>query len=148
MYSVCVRDHVMIAHSFSGDVFGPAQRLHGATYVVDAELGSQAVDADGIVADIGRVRHTLRALLAHLDYQNLDEMPEFHGRNTTTEFLAQTVFERYRDAVLDGRLGGDAADALESMTVTLRESPTGWASYSGALREAVPAENDSAPASI
>ena len=136
MYSVCVRDHVMIAHSFSGDVFGPAQRLHGATYVVDAELGSQAVDADGIVADIGRVRHTLRALLAHLDYQNLDEMPEFHGRNTTTEMLARWVFDGLAVRLRAGELG-DAARSVSSLRVTLHESHIAWAAYHGDPRSDV-----------
>lgn len=144
MFSVTVTDSVMIAHSLTGEVFGPAQRLHGATYVVEVELRRRALNRDGIVADIGRARALLGDVLAPLAYRNLDDLPEFAGRNTTTEFLAQAVFERYRDAVLDGRLGGDAADALESMTVTLRESPTGWASFTGALRGAALAGDESA----
>lgn len=120
MYSVCVRDHVMIAHSFSGDVFGPAQRLHGATYVVDAEFGREDVDADGIVADIGRVRDTLRALLSRLDYQNLDEVPAFNGRNTTTEVLARWVFDGLALRLRAGELG-DAARDVCSLRVTLHE---------------------------
>ena len=144
MFSVTVTDSVMIAHSLTGEVFGPAQRLHGATYVVEVELRRQALDGDGIVADIGRAQTLLAEVLAPLAYRNLDDLPEFAGRNTTTEFVAQAVFERFRDAVLDGRLGGDAADALESMTVTLRESPTGWASFTGALRGAALAGDESA----
>ena len=130
MYSVCVRDHVMIAHSFSGDVFGPARRLHGATYVVDAEFGREDVDADGIVADIGRVRDTLRALLSRLDYQNLDEMPEFNGRNTTTEVLARWVFDGLSLRLRAGELG-DAARDVCSLRVTLHESHIAWAAYQG-----------------
>src|SRR5687768_10322359 len=93
MYTVCVRDHFMIAHSFRGEVFGPAQRLHGATYVVDVELRRRALDADGIVVDIGRARDRLRALLAELDYRNLDDEPALRGVNTTTEALARIVFD-------------------------------------------------------
>ena len=130
MYSVCVRDHVMIAHSFSGDVFGPARRLHGATYVVDAEFGREDVDADGIVADIGRVRDTLRALLSRLDYQNLDEMAEFKGRNTTTEVLARWVFDKLSLRLRAGELG-DAARDVCSLRVTLHESHIAWAAYQG-----------------
>jgi len=130
MYSVCVRDHVMIAHSFSGEVFGPARRLHGATYVVDAEFGREDVDADGIVADIGRVRDTLRALLSRLDYQNLDEMAEFKGRNTTTEVLARWVFDGLALRLRAGELG-DAARDVCSLRVTLHESHIAWAAYQG-----------------
>src|SRR5262245_35384367 len=94
MFSVMVRDHVMIAHSFRGEVFGPAQRLHGATYVVDVEFKRRTLDADGIVIDIGRATDVLRQVLAELNYRNLDEVPEFAGRNTTTEFLAHVIFTR------------------------------------------------------
>lgn len=130
MYSVCVRDHVMIAHSFSGEVFGPARRLHGATYVVDAEFGREQVDADGIVADIGRVRDTLRALLSRLDYQNLDELAEFTGRNTTTEVLARWVFDGLALRLRAGELG-EAAREVSSLRVTLHESHIAWAAYHG-----------------
>src|SRR5262249_20732558 len=94
MYSVTVRDHMMIAHTFRGEVFGPAQRLHGATYVVDVEFRSPRLDVDGIVVDIGRATDTLRATLGALSYRNLDDDPAFAGRNTTTEFLARTIFDR------------------------------------------------------
>src|SRR5215208_5822202 len=94
MYSVSVRDHFMIAHSFTGAVFGPAQRLHGATYVVDVEFRRPELDSDGIVVDIGRALDTIRAILGGLNFQNLDEVPEFRGRNTTTEFLARIIFDR------------------------------------------------------
>ena len=112
MYSVTVRDHMMIAHSFKGQVFGPAQRLHGATYVVDVEFRRPELDADGIVVDIGRAGDALRAVLADLNYRNLDEVPAFAGRNTTTEFLARVVFDRLRAAIGRGELG-PGADAVE-----------------------------------
>ena len=130
MYSVCVRDHFMIAHSFHGEVFGPARRLHGATYVVDVEFGREDLDADGIVVDIGRVRDTLRALLSRLDYQNLDEMAEFKGRNTTTEVLARWVFDGLALRLRAGELG-DAARDVCSLRVTLHESHIAWAAYQG-----------------
>lgn len=130
MYSVCVRDHVMIAHSFSGDVFGPAQRLHGATYVVDAEFSREELDTHGIVVDIGRARDSLRSLLSELDYQNLDEMSAFQGVNTTTEVLARWVFDGLSRALRDGVLG-DAAQAICTLRVTLHESHVAWAAYQG-----------------
>jgi 6-pyruvoyltetrahydropterin/6-carboxytetrahydropterin synthase len=105
MYSVCVRDHFMIAHSFRGAVFGPAQRLHGATYVVDVEFRRAALDDDGIVVDIGRATDTLKAVLGGLTFQNLDEVPAFAGRNTTTEFLARVIFDRMLEAIARGELG-------------------------------------------
>jgi 6-pyruvoyl-tetrahydropterin synthase len=132
MYTVCVRDHMMIAHSFSGDVFGPAQRLHGATYVVDVEFRRRELDADGIVVDIGRATEALREVLAALNYRNLDEVSEFSGRNTTTEFLAKTVFDRIRMRIADGQLGASAR-AVESLRVTLHESHVAWASFDGAV---------------
>ena len=128
MYSVTVRDHVMIAHSFSGETFGPAQHLHGATYVVDLELRRRELDADGIVVDIGRASDVLKAVLAGLNYRNLDDVPEFKGRNTTTEFLARVVFDRVVDAIRRGDLGA-AARGLESLRVTLHESHIASASY-------------------
>lgn len=127
MFSVAVRDHVMIAHSFRGEVFGPAQRLHGATYVVDAEFCAEALDADGLVVDIGRARDALRAILSELDYRNLDDLPEFAGRNTTTEFLCQVVCERLRARIAAGELG--RASGLSALHVTLRESHVAWATY-------------------
>jgi len=132
MYTVCVRDHFMIAHSFQGEVFGPAQRMHGATYVVDLELRRPDLDADGVVVDIGKLSDSLRAVLAELNYRNLDEAREFAGRNTTTEFLAREIFDRIAVRIEDGQLGRNTA-GLSSMRVTLRESHTAWASYEGPL---------------
>ena len=133
MYSVCVRDHFMIAHSFKGPVFGPAQRLHGATYVVDVEFRRRELDADGIVVDIGKAGDTLKAVLAGLNFQNLDEVPAFTGRNTTTEFLAREIFDRMLDATVRGDLGPNAG-GIESAKVTLHESHVAWASYEGPVR--------------
>ncbi len=130
MFTVCVRDHFMIAHSFRGAVFGPAQRLHGATYVVDMELRRPALDADGLVVDIGRAAAALRAVLDALNYRNLDDEPEFAGRNTTTEFLARVVFERMHVAIRTGALG-ETARGLARMKVTLHESHTAWAAFEG-----------------
>ena len=130
MYSVTVRDHVMIAHSLTGQVFGPAQRLHGATYVVDVEFKRPALDADGIVADIGRAADALRRVLADLNYRNLDELPAFAGRNTTTEFLARVVFDGLVAAIGRGDLG-PGAGAIEQIRVTLHESHVASASFEG-----------------
>lgn len=132
MYTLCVRDHMMIAHSLSGEVFGPAQRLHGATYVVDLEIHRMELDSDGLVVDIGRLSQTLRAVLDELDYRNLDEEPAFSGRNTTTEFLARTVFDRVAERIRAGDLGASAI-GLGSMRVVLRESHVAWAAYQGDL---------------
>jgi 6-pyruvoyltetrahydropterin/6-carboxytetrahydropterin synthase len=132
MYTVTVRDHMMIAHSFSWDVFGPAQRLHGATYVVDVEFRRPDLDADGIVVDIGRASEALRAILGGLSYRNLDEDPAFTGRNTTTEFLARVVFDRMAEAIRIGGLGPGAA-AVRGLRVTLHESHVASASYDGEL---------------
>jgi 6-pyruvoyl-tetrahydropterin synthase len=122
----------MIAHSFQGEIFGPAQRLHGATYVVDLELRRPDLDPDGVVADIGALGVCLRAVLDQLNYRNLDELPAFAGRNTTTEFLAREIFDRVAVRIEDGQLGPNTA-GLSSMRVTLRESHTAWASYEGPL---------------
>ena len=132
MYSVSVRDHMMIAHSLRGEVFGPAQRLHGATYVVDVEFRRLELDPDGIVVDIGRAGGALRAVLAALSYRNVDETPEFAGRNTTTEFLAHVVFERLAAAIAHGDLG-PAARQIESLRVTLHESHIAAAAFDGRL---------------
>ena len=132
MYSVSVRDHFMIAHSLSGEVFGPAQRLHGATYIVDVEFRRPALDADGIVVDIARATETLRTLLSDLNFRNLDEIPAFKGRNTTTEFLARTVFDRIVAAIRRGELG-PSANEIESLRVTLHESHVAWAAFEGRL---------------
>src|ERR1700722_1523568 len=130
MYSVTVRDHMMIAHSFRGEVFGPAQRLHGATYVVDVEFRRADLDTDNIVVDIGRATEVLKAVLAELNYKNLDDDPLFTGRNTTTEFLARTVFDRVVAAINRGELG-TGARAVESVRVTLQESHVASASFDG-----------------
>ena len=132
MYSVCVRDHMMIAHSFSGAVFGPAQRLHGATYVVDVEFRRPELDEHGIVVDIGLAASTLHDVLAGMNYRNLDAESEFSGRNTTTEFLARTIFERLAQAIRDGRLGPSAA-AITVLRVTLHESHVAWAAFEGEI---------------
>lgn len=132
MFSVTVRDHVMIAHSFRGDVFGPAQRLHGATYVVDATFRRAELDADGIVVDIGAATAQLGDVLAGLNYRNLDDEPEFAGRNTSTEFLAKVIADRLADRVHDGALG-QGARTLSGITVTLHESHIAWASFERAL---------------
>jgi 6-pyruvoyltetrahydropterin/6-carboxytetrahydropterin synthase len=132
MYTVCVRDHMMIAHSFSGEVFGPAQRLHGATYVVDVEFRRPDLDQDSVVVDIGLAGTVLHDVLGQMNYRNLDAEPEFSGRNTTTEFLARTIFERMSQAIRDGRLGPSAA-AVRALRVTLHESHVAWAAYEGEL---------------
>ena len=132
MYSITVRDHFMIAHSFKGAVFGPAQRLHGATYVVDVEFRRPELDPDGIVVDIGRAIEALKAILEVLNYRNLDEEPDFAGRNTTTEFLARVIFDRMAAAVERGDLGPHAG-GLASMRVTLGESHVASASYEADL---------------
>jgi 6-pyruvoyl-tetrahydropterin synthase len=128
MFSVTVRDHMMIAHSFRGEVFGPAQRLHGATYVVDATFRRETLDADNIVVDIGRATEELHAILADLNYRNLDDEPAFAGTNTTTELLAQVVADRLADHVHAGDLG-EGARGIAAIAVTLRESHVAWASY-------------------
>jgi 6-pyruvoyltetrahydropterin/6-carboxytetrahydropterin synthase len=133
VFYLTVRDHVMIAHSFKGEVFGPAQRLHGATFVVDLELRRPDLDADGIVADIGLVGELLRSVLAPLNYRNLDDLPEFAGRNTTTEVLAREICHRVRERIGGGALGAEAKTALASLKVTLRESHVAWASYETGL---------------
>jgi 6-pyruvoyltetrahydropterin/6-carboxytetrahydropterin synthase len=133
VYSVSVRDHFMIAHSFRGAVFGPAQRLHGATYVVDVEFRRAALDADGIVVDIGRAIDTLKAVLAGLNFQNLDEAPAFAGKNTTTEFLARVIFDRMLEAIARGDLGPSAGE-IDTARVALHESHVAWAAYEGPVR--------------
>jgi len=132
VFSVTVRDHMMIAHSFSGEVFGPAQRLHGATYVVDATFRRAELDADGIVVDIGRATEELHAVLAELTYRNLDDEPEFAGMNTSTEALARVVADRLAERVNAGALG-DGAGGLDGLVVTLHESHVAWASYERSL---------------
>jgi 6-pyruvoyl-tetrahydropterin synthase len=128
VFSVTVRDHMMIAHSFRGDVFGPAQRLHGATYVVDASFRRAALGADNIVVDIGAAAEQLHAVLAQLTYRNLDDEAAFAGMNTSTEALARVVADRLADRVHAGALG-DTARELDGLVVTLHESHIAWASY-------------------
>ena len=128
MFSVTVRDHMMIAHSLRGEVFGPAQRLHGATFVVDATFRRATLDADGVVVDIGRAAEALCAVLADLGYRNLDDEPDLAGVNTTTEELARVVADRLADRARAGDLG-DGARELDALVVTLRESHVAWASY-------------------
>jgi 6-pyruvoyltetrahydropterin/6-carboxytetrahydropterin synthase len=132
VFTVSVRDHFMIAHSFSGQVFGPAQKLHGATYVVDVEFRRPELDPDGIVVDIGRASDGLREVLAALNFRNLDDEPAFRGKNTTTEFLAFIVHERMAKKIAAGELGPHAR-GLASLRVTLHESHVAWAAYEGAL---------------
>ena len=126
-YSVTVRDHMMIAHSFSGEMFGPAQPLHGATFVVDATFRAQTLDENGVVVDIGRASDELRGILSSLTYRNLDDEPEFRGVNTTTEMLCSAVAQRLAAAVRDGRLG--RADGVTALAVTMHESHIAWASF-------------------
>jgi 6-pyruvoyl-tetrahydropterin synthase len=133
MFSVTVRDHFMIAHSFKGEVFGPAQNLHGATYVVDVEFKRIKLGDDGLVVDIGRAQQLLHVVLAELNYRNLDDDPALAGRNTTTEFLAHVIFERLAAEIGAGTLG-EGAHGLTGLRVTLHESHVASASYDGALR--------------
>jgi 6-pyruvoyl-tetrahydropterin synthase len=130
MYSLNVRDHFMIAHSFTGDTFGPAQRLHGATYVVDATFRRTELDPDGLVVDIGLAGERLRAILDVMNYRNLDDEVVFDGKNTTTEFLAKEIFDRMVREVADGKLGEEAT-GLASLCITLHESHVAWGSYEG-----------------
>ena len=128
MFSVTVRNHMMIAHSFRGDVFGPAQRLHGATFVVDATFRRADLDADDIVVDIGRAAVALNAVVGELNYRNLDDEAAFAGMNTSTEVLARVIADRLAERVHSGALG-DGARGLAGITVTLHESHIAWASY-------------------
>jgi 6-pyruvoyl-tetrahydropterin synthase len=128
LFSVTVRDHLMIAHSFRGDVFGLAQRLHGATYVVDATFRRESLDSDNIVVDIGAASEALRDVVGELTYRNLDDEPAFAGVNTSTEALAEVIADRLADRVHSGALG-ESARSLEGLAVTLHESHVAWASY-------------------
>ena len=136
MFALTVRDHIMVAHSFAGEIFGPAQRLHGATFIVDLELRRQALDADGLIADIGALTALLHQVLEPLNYRNLDEVPEFSGKNTTTEFLAKTIYDRVRSRILEGALGSDGGSGFHSLRVSLGESHVAWASYDGPVARA------------
>ncbi|KPQ01319.1 6-carboxytetrahydropterin synthase [Marinobacter sp. HL-58] len=132
MFSLTVRDHMMIAHSFNGEIFGPAQGLHGATYVVDVTFEREALDEDDLIVDIGLASKVLSEVIAEFNMKNLDDIPEFAGRNTTTEFMAATVFDRMAGAIQEGRLG-ETGRGLCGMKVTLGESHIAWASYHGKL---------------
>jgi 6-pyruvoyltetrahydropterin/6-carboxytetrahydropterin synthase len=133
MYSLAVSDHMMIAHSFVGEIFGPAQQLHGATYAVEFEVKRAELDGNGLVCDIGLALALLKEVLAVFTYKNLDELAAFRGRNTTTEFLAGEIFRRLKTRIAQGALGPDTAGALAQLRVTLRESPVAWASCEGPL---------------
>jgi 6-pyruvoyl-tetrahydropterin synthase len=135
MYTVCVRDHFMVAHSFDGEVFGPAQKLHGATYVVDAEFRAGQLGDDGIVVDIGLASSVLRAVLGELNFRNLDDVREFVGKNTSTEFLARIVFDRIVERLAAGELG-PGSDELIALRIVLHESHIAWAAYEGSLLDA------------
>lgn len=132
MYSVGVRDHCMIAHSFKGEIFGPAQQMHGATYVVDVVFKRPELDSDGVVVDIGAAGALLKHVLADYNFRNLDEEPKFAGHNTTTEYLAYTIFERIAERIRAGELG-ESGNRLTEMRVTLHESHIAWASYESSL---------------
>ncbi|OKH95326.1 6-pyruvoyl trahydropterin synthase family protein [Streptomyces uncialis] len=132
MFSITVRDHLMVAHSFRGEVFGPAQRLHGATFLVDATFRRAELDADNIVVDIGLATRELGTVVAALTYRNLDDEPDFTGVNTSTEFLAKVIADRLADRAASGALG-EGARGLAGITVTLHESHIAWASYERAL---------------
>lgn len=132
MYSLTVRDHLMIAHSFRGEIFGPAQGLHGATYIVDVSFERQELDDDDLIVDIGLASDLLKQTLAPFNMKNLDELPEFEGRNTTTEFMARAIFDRLADAIGKGELG-KTGEGIEALKVTLSESHIAWASYHGKL---------------
>jgi 6-pyruvoyl-tetrahydropterin synthase len=129
VFSVTVRDHIMIAHSFTGAVFGPAQKLHGATFVVDASFRRPELDADNIVVDIGLAAQELHGVCAALSYRNLDDEPELAGVNTSTEYLAKVIADRLADRIAAGAFGG----GLSGITVTLHESHIAWASYERSL---------------
>ncbi|MEV6118518.1 6-carboxytetrahydropterin synthase [Streptomyces sp. NPDC052109] len=132
MFSITVRDHIMIAHSFRGEVFGPAQRLHGATFLVDATFRREQLDEDNIVVDIGLATQELSLITAELNYRNLDDEPEFAGVNTSTEFLAKVIADRLAERVHKGALG-EGAKGLAGIAVTLHESHIAWASYERGL---------------
>jgi 6-pyruvoyl-tetrahydropterin synthase len=135
MYAVEVREHIMIAHSFRGELFGPAQAVHGATFVVDVAFFREDLTPDGVVVDIGRAGEALKRTLAPLNYRNLDELPQFAGRNTTTEFLARHIFDAMAEAAREGALG-PGGDGLARIRVTLHESHVARAWYEGALADA------------
>ena len=130
VFSLTVCDHVMIAHSFRGEIFGPAQKLHGATYAVEVEFRVPSLDRDGLVVDIGLARSELRRALDSFDYENLDALPQFAGKNTTTEFMAAHVHGLVAAALREGRLG-ESGRRITGLKVLLRESPVAWAAFEG-----------------
>ena len=132
MYRLCVRDHFMIAHSFKGEIFGPAQRTHGATYVVDVVFQRPELDEDGLVIDIGLASETVKEVLAGYNFRNLDEEAEFSGKNTTTEFMAKAIFDKLAGAIGEGKMG-HTARGITHMEIKLHESHVAWASFEGAL---------------
>ncbi|MFT5679279.1 MAG: 6-pyruvoyltetrahydropterin/6-carboxytetrahydropterin synthase [Myxococcota bacterium] len=132
MYRLGVREHVMIAHSFHGAIFGPAQRLHGATYIVDVEFARKVLDSDGLVVDIGIAGELAKEILAPMSFQNLDELPQFTGKNTTTEFLAHHLYTVLKERILAGALG-ESGRTLDELKVTLHESHVAWASFGGPI---------------
>lgn len=132
MYKLNVRDHIMIAHSLQGEIFGPAQRMHGATYTVDLTFLRQELDADGLIVDIGLASQALRQVLEPLNFRNLDEEPAFRGHNTTTEYMARVIFERMAVAIREGALG-PSGQGLHGLCVTLHESHLAWAGYEATL---------------
>ena len=132
MYRLCVRDHFMIAHSFKGEIFGPAQRTHGATYVVDVVFQRPELDEDGLVIDIGLASETVKEVLAGYNFRNLDEESEFSGKNTTTEFMAKAIFDKLAGAIGEGKMG-QTARGITHMEIKLHESHVAWASFEGAL---------------
>ncbi|CAD5270872.1 MULTISPECIES: 6-pyruvoyl trahydropterin synthase family protein [Halomonadaceae] len=132
MFRLCVRDHFMIAHSFNGEIFGPAQRTHGATYVVDVVFQRPELDEDGLVIDIGLASETVKSVLVGYNFCNLDEVPEFAGKNTTTEFMAKVIFDQLAKAIGEGKMG-ITAKGITHMEIKLHESHVAWASYEGAL---------------
>ncbi|KUJ38029.1 6-carboxytetrahydropterin synthase [Streptomyces sp. NPDC093228] len=132
MFSITVRDHIMVAHSFRGEVFGPAQRLHGATFLVDATFRREELDDDNIVVDIGLATKELGAVVAELNYRNLDDEPDFAGINTSTEFLAKVIADRLAERIHKGALG-EGAKGIATLAVTLHESHVAWAGYERAL---------------
>lgn len=135
MYSITVRDHIMVAHSFTGEVFGPSRKLHGATFVVDVEFRRTKVDNDGIVVDVGRAASALKEICGGLSYRNLDDEPLFKGHNTTTEFLARVIFDRVVEKIRKGELGA-GGKAIESLRVTLHESHVASATYDDRISDA------------
>ena len=132
MFALTVRDHLMIAHSFTGEVFGPAQKMHGATYLVDVEFQCDALDEDGLVVDIGLGSEALGEIISDYNYKNLDEVPSLAGKNTTTEYMAKVIFDAMAQKIAEGRVG-PGGTRLSGLKVTLHESHIAWASYQGSL---------------